>query len=163
MTVSPLRLQGCNSQHTLLLKSLHMLFLTSLMCPCIRPSGDCCVYRGFRTYRVPGKYSVQGQFAMLFEMGTLDETKEQSWTWVLGCPIDQVRAAGVEFDPNARGVKSVQGDASSGSALEVRSLDCAVSVVPLCSFYFLRMRFRLLMFEMYTWFSLLSLCKIFCF
>ena len=81
---------------------------------------------------------------MLFEMGTLEETKGQSWTWVLGCPLDQVRAAGVEFDPNARGIKSVQGDASSGSALEVGVLDCAMSAVCLGSIHVLCMHFGLL-------------------
>lgn len=52
-------------------------------------------------------------------MGTLEETKHQAWTWVLGCCMGQVKEAGVDFDPHARGIKSVQGGASSGSALEV--------------------------------------------
>ena len=69
-------------------------------------------------YRAPIPFTVKSQTAMLFEMGTLEETKDQSWTWVLGCPVHLVREAGVEFDPDARGVKSIQGNASSGSALE---------------------------------------------
>ena len=80
------------------------------------PVGIC---RGFRLYQKPGPASINSASARLFKMGTLEETKDQAWTWVLGCPMDQVREAGVAFDPNARGVKSVQGDASSGSALEV--------------------------------------------
>ena len=55
-------------------------------------------------------------------MGTLEETKDESWSWILGCPLNLVQKAGVHFDPNARGVKSVQGDASSGTALEVSSV-----------------------------------------
>ena len=67
---------------------------------------------------------------MLFEMGTLEETKDQSWTWVLGCPVHLVRQAGVEFDPDARGVKSIQGNASSGTALEVTHSDPVELVTP---------------------------------
>ena len=48
--------------------------------------------------------------------------------------MDQVREAGVDFDPNARGIKSVQGDASSGSALEVSLLLLfAMKLIPLFS------------------------------
>ena len=52
-------------------------------------------------------------------MGTLDSTKHKGWTWILQAPVAEVMQAGVHFDPNARGVKASQGDAASGSALEV--------------------------------------------
>ncbi len=61
------------------------------------------------------------QFGMVFKMGTLEETKDKAWTWVLSAPVDVVTAAGVDFDPEARSIKSVQGNAGGdGSALKVR-------------------------------------------
>ena len=60
-----------------------------------------------------------GPFAMLMTMGTLEDTKHKPWTWILGAPLAAVKEAGVDFDPNARSVKAIQGDAQSGSALEV--------------------------------------------
>ena len=57
---------------------------------------------------------------MLIPMGTLEDTKHKPWTWILGAPLSTLREAGVEFDPEARGLKAIQGDADSGSALEVR-------------------------------------------
>ena len=59
---------------------------------------------------------------MIFPMGTLEETKDQGWTWILGAPYNTVKKAGVDFDPDSRGIKAIQGDASSGSALEVSHL-----------------------------------------
>ena len=96
----------------------------------------CTWHRWFRTYRPPGTWNVSTQSGMLFEMGTLEETKDQSWTWVLGCPLELVRKAGVEFDPDARGVKSIQGDATSGSALKVELsyLFTTLSVLCLCTY-----------------------------
>ena len=54
-------------------------------------------------------------------MGTLEATKHKPWTWILGAPLSALKEAGVQFDPEARGLKAIQGDADSGSALEVPS------------------------------------------
>ena len=59
-------------------------------------------------------------FAMLFPLGTLESTRATGWTWTLIAHLDMVKQAGVEFDPEARTLTSVQGIASSGSALQVR-------------------------------------------
>ena len=61
-------------------------------------------------------------FAMMFPMGTLEETKDKEWTWILGAPLSAVTKAGVEFDPDSRSTTAAQGDASSGSALGVSHL-----------------------------------------
>ena len=60
-------------------------------------------------------------FAMLFPLGTLENTSDTTWTWTLCAHLDKVKQAGVEFDPEARTLTSVQGIASSGSALQVCS------------------------------------------
>ena len=52
-------------------------------------------------------------------LGTMEDTKDKGWTWILQAPIADVRKAGVHFDPNARTAKAIQGDAVSSSALEV--------------------------------------------
>lgn len=52
-------------------------------------------------------------------MGTLQSTKDRSWTWILAAPMETVQKAGVGFNPNTRTVTAIQGDAASGSALEV--------------------------------------------
>ena len=52
-------------------------------------------------------------------MGTLEHTKHKGWTWIMAMPMAEVHKAGVDFDPNNRTVKAIQGDAASGSALEV--------------------------------------------
>lgn len=75
-----------------------------------------------RTWSDPTLPIMGGPFAMLMPMGTLEESKHKPWTWILGAPLSFVKKAGVEFDPDARGVKAIQGDAQSGSALEVSSL-----------------------------------------
>lgn len=62
---------------------------------------------------------MSGPFAMLIQMGTLEDTKHKPWTWILGAPLAALKKAGVEFDPEVRGLKAIQGDADSGSALEV--------------------------------------------
>lgn len=54
-------------------------------------------------------------------LGTIESTKDKGWTWILQAPIADVQKAGVHFDPNARTVKAIQGDAVSSSALEVFS------------------------------------------
>ena len=65
-------------------------------------------------------------FAVIFKMGTLEDTKDRAWTWVLSAPIDYVKAAGVEFDPEARTIKSVQGETGhKSSASEVSCYACA--------------------------------------
>ena len=57
---------------------------------------------------------------MLFKIGTLEDTKDRSWCWVLSAPIELVRAAGVAFDPNAKDMKSLQGESGGAdSALQV--------------------------------------------
>ena len=56
---------------------------------------------------------------MMFQMGTLESTKDRSWTWILAAPIKVVQKAGVDFDPDTRSVTAIQGDATTGSALEV--------------------------------------------
>lgn len=58
-------------------------------------------------------------FAMLFPLGTLEATSKTTWSWTLCAHVDKVKEAGVEFDPEARTLTSVQGIASSGSALQV--------------------------------------------
>ena len=63
-----------------------------------------------------------GPFAMMLPMGTLEGTHHKPWTWILGAPLITLKEAGVEFDPNVRGLKAIQGDAESGSALEVARL-----------------------------------------
>lgn len=59
------------------------------------------------------------QAAILFPLGTLESTSATSWSWTLLAQPDVVKEAGVEFDPEARTLTSVQGVASSGSALQV--------------------------------------------
>lgn len=59
------------------------------------------------------------QAAILFPLGTLESTSETSWSWTLIAQPQVVKQAGVEFDPEARTLTSVQGVASSGSALQV--------------------------------------------
>ncbi len=91
----------------------------ALPCPALpRPKVNaalfCC-----RVYRTPDSPVMSGPFAMLLPMGTLESTKHKSWTWILGAPLATLREAGVAFDPEARGLKAIQGDADSGSALEV--------------------------------------------
>lgn len=63
---------------------------------------------------------MSGPFAMLIHMGTLEGTKHKPWTWILGAPLVTLKEAGVHFDPEVRGLKAIQGDAQSGSALEER-------------------------------------------
>ena len=72
--------------HTFLLSRLQLCCVYTIMTKC----------RAFRTYRAPGYWTVKAQSAMLFQMGTLEETKHQSWTWVLGCSPERVKEAGVE-------------------------------------------------------------------
>ena len=65
------------------------------------------------------------RFGMLFRMGTVEETKDRPWSWVLSAPIEFVKAAGVDFDPEVRSVKCVQGDTEGKtSALQVFSSRC---------------------------------------
>jgi len=52
-------------------------------------------------------------------MGTLESTKDRSWTWILAAPMETVQKAGVDFNPDTRTVTAIQGDAASGSAFEV--------------------------------------------
>ena len=63
-----------------------------------------------------------GPFAMLIRMGTLESTKHKPWTWILGAPLVTLKEAGVQFDPEVRGLSAIQGDAQSGSALEVKAV-----------------------------------------
>ena len=74
-----------------------------------------------------------GPFAMLIHMGTLEGSKHKPWTWILGAPLSTLKENGVEFDPEVRGLKAIQGDVSSGSALEVGlfHLACAAVAVTL--------------------------------
>ena len=72
-----------------------------------------------RVFKDSDMRNPQEPFAIVFQMGTLDSTRERSWTWVLAAPMNLVRKAGVDFDPDARTVTAIQGDAASGSALEV--------------------------------------------
>ncbi len=65
--------------------------------------------------------SEHSRFALL-PMGTMEHTKDKGWTWILAMPLAEVQKAGVDFDPNNRTVKAIQGDAASGSALEVTSI-----------------------------------------
>ena len=55
-------------------------------------------------------------------MGTLESTKHKPWTWILGAPLVTLREAGVHLDPEVRGLSAIQGDAQSGSALEVQAV-----------------------------------------
>lgn len=87
-------------------------------------------HRPSRIYSEPGPTSIKKQIAIVFKMGTLEETKDKAWTWVLSAPVDVVKAAGVDFDPDARSIKSVQGDAGgANSALEVKNLSLVVQMV----------------------------------
>lgn len=63
--------------------------------------------------------AAESRGALVIPMGTMESTKDKGWTWILGAPIEEVRKAGVHFDPNARTAKTIQGDAESSSALEV--------------------------------------------
>ncbi|DBA92281.1 TPA: hypothetical protein ACH3X2_003708 [Trebouxia sp. C0005] len=72
----------------------------------------------FSTWREPNTPVMSGPFAMLIPMGTLEASKHKPWTWILGAPLSALKEAGVQFDPEARGLKAIQGDADSGSALE---------------------------------------------
>ena len=62
--------------------------------------------------------------AMLFPLGTLEETSDTTFSWTLIAHMDKVKEAGVDFDPEARTLTSVQGVASSGSALQVPDQTC---------------------------------------
>ncbi|KAL3144420.1 hypothetical protein ABBQ32_004168 [Trebouxia sp. C0010 RCD-2024] len=70
------------------------------------------------SWREPDAPIMSGPFAMLIQMGTLEDTKHKPWTWILGAPLATLQKAGVQFDPEVRGLKAIQGDADSGSALE---------------------------------------------
>ena len=52
-------------------------------------------------------------------MGTLEETRHKAWSWALMAPMHTLKEAGVDFDPEVRTLKAIQGDAQSGDALEV--------------------------------------------
>lgn len=67
---------------------------------------------------------------MLAPMGTLEGSRHKPWTWILGAPLCTLKEAGVEFDPDVRGLKAIQGDAQSGDALEVRITLDTISVLP---------------------------------
>ena len=73
-----------------------------------------------RSWRDQDQPIMSGPFAMLIHMGTLEGTKHKPWTWILGAPLVTLKEAGVHFDPEVRGLKAIQGDAQSGSALEER-------------------------------------------
>ncbi|KAL0021580.1 hypothetical protein WJX77_011733 [Trebouxia sp. C0004] len=73
-----------------------------------------CREPGVPMYAATSEYS---RFALL-PMGTLENTKHKGWTWIMAMPLAEVLKAGVDFDPNNRTVKAIQGDAASGSALE---------------------------------------------
>ena len=74
-----------------------------------------------------------GPSAMLLHMGTLEGSKHKPWTWILKAPLITLKENGVEFDPEMRGLKAIQGNVSSGSALEVglAHLTCAAVAVTL--------------------------------
>ena len=61
-------------------------------------------------------------------MGTLEGTKHKPWAWLLAAPLATLKEAGVHFDPEVRGLKAIQGDAQSGSALEVWALAACIAV-----------------------------------
>lgn len=73
-----------------------------------------CREPGVPMFAATSEYS---RFALL-PMGTLENTKHKGWTWIMAMPMAEVHKAGVDFDPNNRTVKAIQGDAASGSALE---------------------------------------------
>ncbi|DBB12294.1 TPA: hypothetical protein ACH3X3_006390 [Trebouxia sp. C0006] len=73
-----------------------------------------CREPGVPMFAATSEYS---RFALL-PMGTLENTKDKGWTWIMAMPLAEVQKAGVDFDPNNRTVKAIQGDAASGSALE---------------------------------------------
>ena len=77
----------------------------------------CSTYRDDST---PLSMDSNTKLAMLFPLGTLEDTSDTSWSWTLIAHVDKVKKAGVEFDPEARTLTSVQGVASCGSALPVR-------------------------------------------
>lgn len=56
---------------------------------------------------------------MLWPMGTLEETQHKAWSWALMAPMQTLKEAGVDFNPEVRTLKAIQGDAQSGDALEV--------------------------------------------
>lgn len=69
---------------------------------------------------------------MIFQMGTLESTQDRSWTWILAAPMATVQKAGVDFNPDTRTVTAIQGDAASGSALEVISKHSFTNVIGSC-------------------------------
>ena len=73
---------------------------------------------------------------MLFKIGTLEDTKDRSWCWVLSAPIELVRAAGVAFDPHAKDMKSLQGESGGvDSALQVHVFITRRTILPsICSY-----------------------------
>ena len=75
------------------------------------------------------------RFGMLFKIGTLEDTKDRAWCWVLSAPIELLRAAGVAFDPNAKDMKSLQGESGGAdSALRVHLFLTHSTIVPfICS------------------------------
>jgi len=86
------------------------LHLTPRLFSCRR-----CREPGVPMFAATSEYS---RFALL-PMGTLENTKHKGWTWIMAMPLAEVQKAGVDFDPNNRTVKAIQGDAASGSALDV--------------------------------------------
>ena len=62
--------------------------------------------------------------AVLFPMGT---KTSKAWAWTLGASVQDMQKAGVDFDPDVRTMESVQGKATSGSALEVNDVPYSIS------------------------------------
>lgn len=76
-----------------------------------------------RKFTLPGfpmwSPAAESRGALVMPMGTFESTKDKDWTWVLMAPLADVQKAGVHFDPSVRTTKAIQGDAASGSALQV--------------------------------------------
>jgi len=107
-----------------LVKTSSYLVKTSFKVVCIRylSSRQATSHRhasAYRGYRDPGATGLSHPFAIIFQMGTLESTKDRSWTWILAAPMETVQKAGVDFNPDTRTVTAIQGDAASGSAFEV--------------------------------------------
>ena len=88
----------------------------------------CFVCSPSRLYGKPWPLDINNRFGMLFKIGTLPETEDRPFSWVLSAPLEFLTDAGIDFDPEVRSIKSVQGKSEGKtSALEVSQADDQMS------------------------------------
>jgi len=120
-----------------LLALVMQLLEISMGCSCMCSSHKLVTLLPMRATGRPGCLVMhKSRFGMLFKIGTLEDTKDRSWCWVLSAPIELLKAAGVAFDPHAKDMKSLQGESGGAdSALRVHLFTTHSTTVPcICSF-----------------------------